>query len=153
VDPEQPVARLTTLEEHLAEFKGPYRFSLILISVFALVGLLLAVLGLYGVISYAVAQDRQQLGIRLALGALPRDLVLLSLGRGLRLIVLGLVVGLGGGWLLSTVLASRFEQLAGVNRGLLLSIAGILLLAALVAVYLPSRRTARIDPTVVLRYE
>ena len=153
IDKDQPIAEIITLGEHLRQFLGPQRFSVVLVGGLAVVGLLLAAVGLYGLISYSVAQETRELGIRMALGAQSGDLLRLALGRGLLLALFGLILGLTGGWGLSQLLASQVEQLRGSSPAIFLLIAGVLLLVALVATYLPARRTTRIDPLAALRYE
>ena len=116
--------------------------------------LLLAAVGLYGLLSYWIARSRRETGVRMALGALPADLLRLTLVRGLRLTLAGLVIGTAAGWALSRLLAGTVEQLAGGGGpGLYAAIAAVLLPVALLAVYLPARRTSRVDPVAALRYE
>lgn len=153
IDPEQPIARIVTLEDHVAEFLGPQRFSVLLFGLFAALGLVLAAIGLYGLLSYWITQSTREIGIRMALGAQGGDLKRLILGRGLRLTGIGLVVGLGLGWAVVRVLRGTIEQLQGGGVWIYVLPVVVLLGVALVAIYLPARRSTRIDPNVALRYE
>jgi len=153
LDPNQPLSQVRTMERLVAESIGPRRFSLSLIGGFALAALLLAAIGIYGVIAYSVSQRIHEIGIRMALGARHADVLRLVLGQGLRLVMAGLVVGLAAAIPLARALSSF---LFGVRPTDPLTFAGIpLLLAgvALLASYLPARRAARTDPLTALRVE
>jgi putative ABC transport system permease protein len=153
LDKNQPVSRLRTMEALVSESMGPRRFSMALAGGFAVLALLLAVVGIYGVIAYSVSQRFHEIGIRMALGARRADVLRLVVGQGFRLVLAGLALGLAAAFPLSRVL-SRF--LFDVSPSDPFTFAGIpLLLAgvALVASYLPARRAARIDPLTALRVE
>lgn len=153
VDENQPVVNVKSMQGAVDTFLGPQRFSALLMAGFALLGLVLAAVGLYGLLSYWVTQSRREIGIRMAMGARSNDLLRMALGRGLRLTVAGLAVGLVGGWLLSKLLVGRIEQLQAIEWPALALIAAVLLVVGLVATYLPARRTVRVDPNSALRYE
>jgi ABC-type antimicrobial peptide transport system permease subunit len=124
-----------------------------LLAAFAGLALLLASLGIYGVLSFFVAQHTQEIGVRLALGAQPRSILALVLGKGMRLALLGLGLGLCGALLLTRLIES---QLYGVSASDPVTYAGLALLLAFVALlacYLPARRAMKVDPMVALRYE
>ncbi|MBV8856417.1 MAG: ABC transporter permease [Acidobacteria bacterium] len=153
VDPEQPVANVQTMEEILGEESSQRRVGMTLLASFAGLALLLASLGIYGVLSFFVAQHTQEIGVRLALGARPRSILTLVLGKGMRLALLGLGLGLAGALLLTRLIES---QLFGVSASDPVTYAGLALLlaaVALLACYLPARRATKVDPMVALRYE
>ncbi|MFL6333875.1 MAG: ABC transporter permease [Pyrinomonadaceae bacterium] len=153
VDPEQPVANVQTMEEILGEESSQRRVGMTLLASFAGLALLLSSLGIYGVLSFFVAQHTQEIGVRLALGAQPRSILALVLGKGMRLALLGVGLGLCGALLLTRFIES---QLYGVSASDPLTYAGLALLLAVVALlacYLPARRAMKVDPMVALRYE
>jgi putative ABC transport system permease protein len=153
VDPEQPIANVQTMEEILGEESAQRRVGMTLLAAFAGLALLLASLGIYGVLSFFVAQHTQEIGVRLALGARPRSILALVLGKGMRLALAGLGLGLCGALLLTRLIES---QLFGVSASDPFTYAGLALLLALVALlacYLPARKATKVDPMVALRYE
>jgi putative ABC transport system permease protein len=153
VDPEQPVWRVRTLEATLAQNVADRRFILSLMACFALLAVLLTALGLYGVISYSVAQRTHEIGVRMALGAQRRDVLRLVLRQGMLLTALGVVCGLGAAFALTRLMAGL---LYGVSAADPLTYAGVALLlgaVALVSCLLPARRATKVDPMVALRYE
>jgi putative ABC transport system permease protein len=153
IDPEQPVADVRTMRQLLAESVGRARFSAWLLGLFAVVALVLAGVGLYGVVSYAVAQRTHEIGLRVALGAQRRDILRLVLGDGMLLVAAGLCAGLLGALALTRLMSSL---LYGVSATDPLTYAGIALLlaaVALLACLVPARRATKVDPMVALRYE
>jgi predicted permease len=153
IDAQIPLANVHTLEHAMQEALGPQKLVLNLIGVFAGIALLLACIGIYGVMSYAVASRQRELSIRVALGALRADIMQLIVGRGARLTFLGLTLGLLGSFAAGRMLASR---LPGIEAGDPLAFLGATLLLALVALlacWLPARRAARADPIAALRAE
>jgi putative ABC transport system permease protein len=153
VDPEQPVSNVQTMAEILGEEAAQRRTGMLLLATFAGLALLLASLGIYGVLSFFVAQHTQEIGVRLALGARPRAILALVLGKGMRLALAGLALGLCGALMLTRFIES---QLFGVSASDPLTYAALALLLALVALlacYLPARRAMKVDPMVALRYE
>jgi predicted permease len=130
-----------------------YRLGASLAAAMGLLGLLLAIVGVYGVVSYASTQRTQELGIRMALGASPRQILTLLLKQGARLIAAGLLFGLAGAWALTRAMT---HMLVGVNPSdplTYLSVAGLLSFITLLACWIPARRAMRVDPMVALRYE
>ena len=153
VDPEQPVSNVQTMAEILGEESAQRRVGMTLLAAFAGLALLLASLGIYGVLSFFVAQRTQEIGVRLALGASPRSILALVLGKGMRLTLAGLGLGLLGAFALTRLIES---QLFGVSASDPVTYAGLALLlacVALLACYLPARRATKVDPMVALRYE
>jgi predicted permease len=153
VDPEQPVSNVQTMAEILGEEAQQRQTGMTLLAVFAGVALLLAALGIYGVLSFFVVQHTQEIGVRLALGAQRRAILALVLRRGMRLALLGVGLGLAGALALTRFIQS---QLFGVSAADPLTYAGIALLlaaVALVACLVPARRATKVDPMVALRYE
>jgi predicted permease len=152
LNPEMPTT-FRTLTEVYSSSLDARRFSLVIFGVFASVALILAILGLYGVISYAVAQRTQEIGIRLALGARGRDVLRLILRQGMTLTFCGVVLGLVASFALTRLMASL---LFGVTAHDPLTFAGVALLlsiVALVACLIPARRATKVDPMIALRYE
>jgi predicted permease len=152
-DPEQPVGDIVSLEQLIGRQTAARRFNTTLLGIFALLAVGLALVGIYGVTSYAVAQRRRELGIRLALGAGPGDLMRLLLGESLTRVAMGVALGLG-----IAVVASRalVSMLYGVERWDPVTFAGtavLLAAVALAATWLPARRATRVDPIVTLRTE
>jgi ABC-type antimicrobial peptide transport system permease subunit len=120
---------------------------------FALLGLLLASVGLYGVISNLVAQRTGEFGIRLALGAQPRDVLMLVLKHGLQLVAIGLLLGLGGAYGVGRLLGAIMPRIANPDAVTLLAVTVVLFVVALIACWLPARRATRVDPMIALRAE
>jgi putative ABC transport system permease protein len=153
VDKDQPVSHVRTMDQVFAAAISAERFQALLLGLFAALALVLACIGLYGVISYAVAQRTHEIGVRMALGARPPDVLRLVLRQGMSLTIVGLVLGIGIGLVATRVLS---DLLYGVTARDPLTFAGmpaLLLLVAFLACYIPARRATRIDPLVALRYE
>jgi putative ABC transport system permease protein len=153
VDRAQPVYDIATMEQLLSKSITPTRFPTILLGLFALLALALAAVGLYGVMSYAVARRANEIGLRMALGAQARDVLTLVIGRGMKLTLLGLVIGLAGAITLTSVLKTLLFNISATDPLTFASVAGTLLGVALLACYLPARRATRVDPLVALRRE
>jgi predicted permease len=147
----QPVARVRRIEDVVRAATAQLEFTAVLLTVFAAAALLLATVGLYGVMSYSVEQRRQEIGIRLALGAEPGALRAMVLAQGGRLAAAGVGMGLGIAFLLARVLASRIAGLAAWDTLVFSSVAALLALISIAAAYLPAQAATRIDPLRVLR--
>jgi ABC-type antimicrobial peptide transport system permease subunit len=150
VDPELPV-QFRTISGAFSTALTGRRFSLVLITVFGGAALLLATFGLYGLISYLVAQRTREIGIRMALGARSADLLRLIVGKGARLAVYGTVAGLGAALLLSGVVQGLLFGISPTDPQVLGAVALVTIVAAIAASYLPARRATRIEPVTSLR--
>ena len=149
----QSIAELTTMQERISALNDKPRLNSLLAALFAAIALLLAGVGIYGVVSYSTSQRAQEIGIRMALGATPRDIVRWILGQALLLTVAGLALGLLGYFALARVLASLLYG-AGASDGWSLLVAVLVLGSiALLASYIPARRAVRGDPVAALRSE
>ncbi len=153
VDPEQPVFGVMSMERLIDNAGAERRVSMLLLLLFAAIALLLSALGIYGVMAYTTNQRRHEIGIRMALGARGGDVLRLVLGQGMRLVALGLGLGLVGAWLLSRVLASQLYGITRQDPLTYLSVAALLAFVALTATWLPARRATRVDPMLSLRSE
>jgi predicted permease len=153
LDPTLPVSEVHTLEGALAESLSLARLTNLLLTGFAGLALLLAVIGIYGVMSLNVNGRLSEFGVRLALGAAPGDVLRLVMRQGLILALLGLVIGVGGALLLTRFLASMLFQVSPMDPTTFLTVAGILTGVAVVACYIPAKRATRADPIAVLRQE
>jgi putative ABC transport system permease protein len=151
VDVNLPVYDLQTMGQVVAESVSQPRFYMLLLASFAGLALLLAALGIYGVISYTVSQRTRELGIRIALGATQDRVVRLVLGQGIALTVAGVAVGLAGAYFLTDLLAKLLFQVEPADATTFGAVAVVLLGVAWVASYLPARRAAQVDPVIAMR--
>jgi len=153
IDKDQPVFDVKTMQEVRSTSVALYSFSSVMLAIFAGVALVLAAVGIYGVMAFAVTQRTQEIGIRMALGARTADVLKLVVKHGMKLALLGIVIGLAGSWALTRFIE---KLLVGVEATDLLTFSLVsicLLVAAFVACYLPARRATKVDPLVALRYE
>jgi len=153
LDKDAPISNIRPMTGYVSEARAGMEFSLVLLSVFAGVALLLASVGLYGVIAYSVAQRTHEIGIRAALGATRRDIFRLVIRQGGRLAIVGIAAGFGGALALQSVLATLVFGVRPTDPATYLAVGGALGLVALAASYIPARRAMRVDPMVALRYE
>lgn len=152
-DPTLPVYRLNSMEERVGNTLDERRFTTTLLASFAAMALFLASIGIYGVVSYTVSQRTQEIGIRMALGAKRGQVLRLVVGYGLRLVLLGTVVGVAGAFAVSRFMSSLLFNIAPTDVTSF-SLASVTLLAlALLASYVPAAKAMRIDPLVALRYD
>jgi putative ABC transport system permease protein len=152
-DPDVPITAVRTMRELLEESVAQRRFQMLLTSIFALCALLLAGLGVYGVVSYAVARRTREIGIRVAFGACSLDLCSMILRQGMTPVVFGLVVGVAGALACGRVLQSLLYEIEAHDPLVLSAVVAAVLITALLASYLPARRATKIDPMTALRYE
>jgi putative ABC transport system permease protein len=153
IDKDQPVFDVKTMQEVRSSSVAVYSFSSVMLGIFAGVALVLAAVGIYGVMAFAVTQRTQEIGIRIALGARTADVLKLVVKHGMKLALIGIVIGLAGSWALTRFIK---KLLVGVEATDLLTFSLVslcLLVAAFIACYLPARRATKVDPLVALRYE
>lgn len=150
-----PVFGVASMSQRIQDSPASFtrRYPAILIGIFAGVAVLLAAIGLYGVISYSVAQRTQELGVRIALGAQRRDIFKLVLGQGLVVTIIGIAIGLAGSFALTRFLSSLLFEVSPNDPAIIAGVSALMILVALAACYIPTRRAANVDPLVALRYE
>jgi hypothetical protein len=153
LDAELPVARVATMEDVVARSIAEPRFYVALLGAFAVVALALAALGIFGVLSYAVVQRSREIGIRIALGAHPHEVLRMVLAQAAGWALAGVALGLAGAAALSRTIHTLLYDLSPTDPATLAATAGLLTVVALVASYLPARRATRVDPLVALRAE
>jgi len=153
IDPDQPIYNPRTMGEIRAESVAPERLNLTLLAIFAGIALVLAIVGIYGVMSYSVTQRTHEIGIRKAIGAQPRDVFTMILGPGMKLALIGIGLGLVGALALTRLMASMLFGVEPTDATTFSAIAVLLTVVALLACYLPGRRATKVEPTVSLRYE
>jgi len=153
LDPELAVFGFRTMDELLSSASSRRRFQMALVTAFAALALVLAAIGVYGVMAHMVAQRNREIGVRLALGARPRDVVAMVLGNGVRLTLLGMVVGLAGAQALSRALTGLLFGVSALDPATYAGVAAVLLFVAGLSAYLASRGAARVDPLAALREE
>jgi putative ABC transport system permease protein len=153
MDPEQPMAAIATMDELLSGSLSRSRFTMLVLGVFAALALVLASVGIYGVIAYSVTQRTQEFGIRIALGASRRDVLRLVLSQGTRLTLLGIGLGIVAALVVTRLMATLLYGISATDPVTFTAVALLLALVALAACYIPARRATRVDPIVALRYE
>jgi len=153
IDPSVPVASVRTMEQILATVTVQPRFNMILLGIFAAVALVMASVGIYGVLSYSVTQRTQEIGIRLALGAGQGDVLKMVVSQGMLLALTGIVIGVASSFALTRLMAGLLYGVSATDPVTFAAIAFLLAGVALLACYLPARRASKVDPTIALRYE
>ena len=150
IDRDQPLTNLETLEELLESGSAERRFTMFLLGIFSGTALILATVGIYGVIAYSVSQRAHELGIRMALGAAREDILTLVIRQGLALTLTGIAIGLGGAMVLTRVMSTLLYRTSAMDPFTYTVCALIFTAVALVSSYIPARRAMRIDPAAVL---
>jgi putative ABC transport system permease protein len=153
IDSLQPIGQLTPMENLLATSVARARFNATLLAVFSLVALVMASVGIYGVMSYSVQQRTHEIGVRMALGAQQRDVLQLVIKQGVLLGLFGVGVGLVASWGLTRLAVSLLFEVRATDPKIFAAVAGGLFLITLIACYIPARRAMRVNPLVALRYE
>jgi putative ABC transport system permease protein len=153
LDKDLPVAHVRTMEQLLSESVEQPRFRTVLLEIFALVALSLATVGIYGVLAYSVSQRRNEIGIRMALGAKQGDILWLVVGQGMVLTFIGVAIGVTGALVLTRFLSTLLYEVRPTDPATFVGVALLLAFVALLACYIPARRAMRVDPMMALRYE
>jgi ABC-type antimicrobial peptide transport system permease subunit len=153
IDAKQPIFNMATMQDLLVASTAEPRFYSRILSSFSVIALALAVVGIYGVISYGVSQGTREIGIRVALGAKPGNILAGVLARNGMLVGLGIVLGIGGASALTRVLKSFLFEVEPTDPATFMAVTALLVAAALAATYIPARRATRVDAMEALRYE
>jgi len=153
LDPNQPVSDVRTMDQVMSQWTSRSRFNTLLLGLFAALATLLSAIGIFGVMNYSVALRTRELGLRLAVGAQPRQVLLLVLKQGFVLTIIGIVLGLGAAFALTRLLSGLLFGVGAVDVTTFTTISLLLVIVSLLACYLPARRAMRIDPLQALRYE
>ena len=153
IDKDQPIYNVKRMDELIASTISERRFAMILLAAFACVAMILAAIGIYGVMSYSVAQRSHEMGIRVALGAQGRDVLTLVVGHGLKLVVAGVAIGLVGAFALTRVISALLFGVSATDPLTFVATSALLTGVALAASFIPAHRATRVDPMVALRYK
>jgi putative ABC transport system permease protein len=153
IDPNQPLVKVRTMEENMATTVAQPRFRAWLIGIFAMLALILAAVGVYGVMSYTVTQRTSEIGVRVTLGAQTQDVFRIIVGEGLRLALIGVGVGLAAALALTRLLHTFLFGISAYDPLTFIGVSALLTLVALAASFFPARRATQVDPLVALRYE
>jgi putative ABC transport system permease protein len=153
LDPRLPITEIKTMEQVVYERRSPKELMTWMLSVFALVALMMAAVGTYAVMAYTVAQRTHEIGVRMALGALPTNILKLVLRRGLSLVSLGVGLGVAGAFALTRALEGLLYKVTPTDPLTFIGVSSLLAFVALLACYIPARRAMKVDPMIALRSE
>ncbi len=153
IDPDLPLAGVRTMEQHIEENLAFDSFGMVLYASFAVFALLLAAVGVYGVMSFGVAQRTHEFGLRMALGARSANILSLVLREAGTLALIGMGIGLGGAYLVGRMMQATLFRVGALDAFALSAVTCLLLMTALLACYLPARRATKVDPIIALRHE
>ena len=153
IDPDLPLAGVKTMDQQVGEVLAVDRFGMVLYGSFAALALLLAAVGIYGVMAFAVAQRTHEFGLRMALGARGAQILSMVLREGGTLALIGLGLGFGGAYLVGRAMQSTLYGVSALDIGAFSASAFVLLMAALLACYVPARRASKVDPMVAFRHD
>jgi putative ABC transport system permease protein len=153
VDKDAPLYQVSSLDQLVAHSKVSQRFNMFLLGLFAALALTLATVGIYGVLAFSVSQRKREIGVRLALGAVPGDILQLVVWQGMQMVLVGLILGIVGSFVLTRAMSSLLFRVGGFEFFPFVAVAGLLALVGLVACYFPGQRAMSVDPIVALRYE
>jgi putative ABC transport system permease protein len=153
ISPDQPISDVKTMRDVVTGNVSQPRFYTLLLGIYAAIALLLAATGLYGVLSYAVSQRRQEIGIRLALGASRPSIFRMVMGHALVLVGIGTLLGLAGSWALTRLIAAQLYRTQAADPATFAAVTGLMIAAAVAATYIPARRALKVDPAMALRCE
>jgi putative ABC transport system permease protein len=153
IDKDQPIFAIVTMRQLVEDSVATRRITLILLGLFSTLALLLAAVGIYGVISYSVAQRTREIGIRIALGAQSGDVLRMILGQGAKIVAAGVAAGILASFGLTRLMAKLLFSVSAADPLTFAAVAIVLVVVAMLACYIPARRTLRVDPAITLRYE
>jgi len=153
LDRDQPIYSLMTMDQRISDSIAPRRFNMFILGLFAALALVLAAIGIYGIMAFSVVQRTHEIGVRMALGASTRDVLTLVMRNGFKLALIGIIVGLVAAFAATRVLSSLLYEVSARDPLIFVLDAILLAMAALLACYIPARRATKVDPLVALRYE
>ncbi len=153
VDKDQPIFAIATMNNILSDAVSTPRLTLVLLGLFSALAVILAATGIFGVISYSVAQRTHEIGVRMTLGAQPVDVLCMVLGQGGKIALGGIVIGIVVAFGLTRLMSGLLFSVSAGDPATFVAVAGLLVLVAIFACYIPARRATRVDPMVALRYE
>jgi putative ABC transport system permease protein len=153
IDKDQPIFGISTMNQLIVDSVSTRRITLILLALFSTLALVLAAIGIYGVISYSVAQRTHEIGIRMALGAQKTDVLRMIMAQGAKIAGAGVAIGIAASFGLTRLLAKLLFSVSAADPLTFAAVAILLIVVAMLACYIPARRTLRVDPMIALRYE